>query len=92
MEQNLKEGEPNFEGSSMNMIPLHFGGRYYFLNKRINPFVSFMNGANSINQKINDIDSSNYVDNTIVSYVWQLGNRAYYRDNKKSEFRYKRKL
>ena len=73
MEQNLKEGEPNFEGSSMNMIPLHFGGRYYFLNKRINPFVSFMNGANIINQKVNNIDSNTFVDDTIVRYVWQLG-------------------
>ena len=42
--------------SSMNMIPLHSCYRYYFVNIRINPLVSCMNGLSIINQKINDID------------------------------------
>lgn len=41
---------------SQSMIPFHIGGRYYFTDfysgAKVNPYVSFMNGINLINEEV----------------------------------------
>jgi opacity protein-like surface antigen len=67
---SLKEGV-NYQDASSTVIPLHIGGRYYFIDDRIMPFVSFMNGINLVFENTNlEGEKKN---RTLVKYAWQVG-------------------
>lgn len=84
--QHLKDSGQQAAGSSMSIIPIHFGGRYYFMNDRVMPFVSFMNGINIIDQKVVGLVTANIEDYTIVRYVWQVGTGLKFGITKKFNF------
>lgn len=84
--QHLKDSGQQATGSSMYIIPIHFSGRYYFMNDRVMPFVSFMNGINIIDQKIVGQVTTNIEDKSIVRYVWQVGTGLKFGITKKFNF------
>lgn len=59
-----------FDGS-LNIIPFHIGGRYYFFNDQLMPFVQFMNGLSLIfqNMSLNGVKE----EKVIARYFWQIG-------------------
>ena len=70
---NLKDGVGN-ENASFGVLPLHIGGRYYFINNRFMPFVSFMNGLNIIFQNFNyGVENNIKTNETLVKYAFQVG-------------------
>ena len=66
----LRDGV-NYEGASSTVIPLHIGGRYYFNNATVMPFISFMNGLNLVFENT-DLEG-NQESRTLVKYAWEVG-------------------
>jgi hypothetical protein len=67
---NLKDGV-NYQDASSTIIPLEFGGRYYFVDHRFMPFVQFMNGLNLVFENTNLEGEKG--DKTLVKYAFQVG-------------------
>lgn len=67
---NLKESV-DYEDASSVVVPLHIGGRYYFIDDRFMPFFSFMNGLNLVFENTNL--EGEQEDKTLVRYAWQVG-------------------
>jgi len=67
---SLKDGV-DYEDASSVVIPLHIGGRYYFIDARFMPFVSFMNGLNLVFENTNLEGEKE--DRTLVKYAFQVG-------------------
>jgi hypothetical protein len=67
---NLRDGV-DYQDASSTVIPIHIGGRYYFIDDRFMPFVSFMNGLNLVfeNTNLEGIKE----DRTLVKYAWEVG-------------------
>lgn len=68
--KQLLRDNKNFAGS-LNLVPLHIGGRYYFNDDNILPFLQFMNGFNIIFENLNLLGEKS--DRTLVRYFWQIG-------------------
>lgn len=68
--KQLLRDNKNFDGS-LNLVPLHIGGRYYFNDDNILPFFQFMNGFNIIFENLNLLSEKS--DRTLVRYFWQIG-------------------
>jgi hypothetical protein len=66
----LKDGV-NYEDASSTILPVEVGGRYYFIDNRLMPFVQFMNGINLIFENTNLEGEKE--DKTLVKYAWQIG-------------------
>ncbi len=67
---SLKEGVDYADASSV-VVPLHIGGRYYFIDDRFMPFFSFMNGLNLVFENTNLEGVKE--DRTLVKYAWEVG-------------------
>lgn len=67
---SLKEGVDYTDASSV-VVPLHIGGRYYFIDDRFMPFFSFMNGLNLVFENTNLEGVKE--DKTLVKYAWEVG-------------------
>jgi len=67
---SLKEGVDYADASSV-VVPLHIGGRYYFIDDRFMPFVLFMNGVNIVSENTNLEGVKE--DRTLVKYAWEVG-------------------
>ena len=69
------------EVADFSVIPLLVGGRYFFIDDRFMPYISFMNGINIINQTVGfsvdeeeNIHFEEITDNArIVRYAFQVG-------------------
>jgi len=70
VKNNLREGVDYPDASSL-FIPLHIGGRYYFITTRLMPFVSFMNGVNLLFENT-DLEGDQK-SRTLVKYAWEVG-------------------
>jgi len=67
---NLRDGV-NYPDASSTIIPLHIGGRYYFIDDRFMPFFTFMNGLNIVFENTNLEGVKE--DRTLVKYAWEVG-------------------
>jgi opacity protein-like surface antigen len=67
---SLKDGV-NYDDASSTVLPIHIGGRYYFIDDRFMPFVSFMNGLNIVLENTNLEGVKE--DKTLVKYAWEVG-------------------
>lgn len=67
---SLKEGV-NYDDANSKVIPIHIGGRYYFIDERFMPFVSFMNGLNIVMENTNLEGIKE--EKTLVKYAWEVG-------------------
>jgi hypothetical protein len=67
---SLKDGV-NYNDATSNVIPIHIGGRYYFVDSRFMPFISFMNGLNLVLENTNL--EGDKADKTLVRYAWEVG-------------------
>ena len=67
---SLKEGV-NYDDATSKVIPIHIGGRYYFIDERFMPFVSFMNGLNIVMENTNLEGIKE--EKTLVKYAWEVG-------------------
>ena len=69
------------EVADFSVIPLLIGGRYFFIDDRFMPYITFMNGINIINQTVGfsvdeeeNIHFEEITDNArIVRYAFQVG-------------------
>ena len=76
----LKDGLEN-DAADLSVIPLLIGGRYFFIDARFMPYITFMNGINIISQTIGfHVDEEENIhfddesgDETLVRYAWQVG-------------------
>jgi opacity protein-like surface antigen len=68
---NKLKDDVTYQDASLTMIPIEIGGRYYFFDNRIMPFVQFMNGLNIVFENTNLEGESE--DKTMVKYAWQIG-------------------
>jgi hypothetical protein len=82
IQQNARENIDSGSFASLSIIPIHVGGRYYFMKDVFMPYVSFMNGLNVISQSdfkevnsgVNEDDSNpSKEDATIIRYAFQIG-------------------
>ena len=64
----------NLSDGSLSVIPVHIGGRYYFLTKGFRPFFQFMNGFNIVFESVNLIREKK--NRTLLRYIWQIGTGA----------------
>lgn len=62
--------EDQIEGS-LNVVPLHIGGRYNFTNTTVIPYFQFMNGFNLIFENVSLTGEK--MDRTLLRYFWQVG-------------------
>jgi opacity protein-like surface antigen len=60
-----------YPDAKLDVIPLHVGGRYYFLTDRVMPFAAFMTGMNVIFE--NTGLEGEKVDRTHAKFAWELG-------------------
>jgi len=60
-----------FSDASLTIIPIEIGGRYYFNDNMLMPFVQFMNGLNLVFENTNLKGESE--EKTMVKYAWQVG-------------------
>ena len=70
LSNSLKDGV-DYQDASSTIIPLEIGGRYYFIDNRLMPFVQFMNGINFVIENTNLEGEKD--DKTMVKYAWQIG-------------------
>lgn len=68
---NKLNDEITNEDAYLTMIPIEVGGRYYFIDHLIMPFVQFMTGLNLVFTN-GDIVGENEAEN-LVKYAWQVG-------------------
>ncbi len=81
IQQNARENIDSGSFENLNIIPIHVGGRYYFMKDVFMPYVSFMNGLNVISQSNfkegsssnSDDSESSKEDATIIRYAFQIG-------------------
>lgn len=66
----LRDGVP-YEGATSTVVPVHIGGRYYFTDATLMPFVSFMNGVNLVFENT-DLEGEQKT-RTLVKYAWEVG-------------------
>jgi len=66
----LRDGVP-YDGATSTVIPVHIGGRYYFTDATLMPFVSFMNGLNVVFENTNL--EGDQKSRTLVKYAWEVG-------------------
>ena len=69
---SLKDGV-DYEDASSVVVPLHIGGRYYFIDDIFMPFVSFMNGLNIVFENTTTTQEGVKEDRTLVKYAFQVG-------------------
>ncbi len=69
---SLKDGV-DYEDASSVVVPLHVGGRYYFIDDIFMPFVSFMNGLNIVFENTTTTQEGVKEDRTLVKYAFQVG-------------------
>jgi len=60
-----------FSDASLTIIPIEIGGRYYFNDNMLMPFVQFMNGLNLVFENTNL--KGEREEKTMVKYAWQVG-------------------
>jgi len=60
-----------FSDASLTIIPIEIGGRYYFNDNLLMPFVQFMNGLNIVFENTNL--KGEREEKTMVKYAWQVG-------------------
>jgi len=87
IDYKLQEGIDSQErlvDPSLYVIPLLIGGKYFFVDSRFMPYISFMNGINIVNQTVSieveeDADGNENIhidnttgDETLVRYAWQV--------------------
>jgi len=60
-----------FSDASLTIIPIEIGGRYYFNDNMLMPFVQFMNGLNLVFENTNL--KGEWEEKTMVKYAWQVG-------------------
>lgn len=65
--------EDTTQNYSSSVIPVHIGGRYYFTNTRLKPYISFMNGINIINEDIPPNSTLDTAKGVRVRYAFQVG-------------------
>ncbi|HLT24752.1 MAG TPA: hypothetical protein VK004_06470 [Ignavibacteria bacterium] len=58
---------------SSDVFPIHVGGRYYFTNTSIKPYISFMNGINIISEEIPPNTVLDTASGIRVRYAFQVG-------------------
>jgi opacity protein-like surface antigen len=68
---NKLKDDVNFEDANMTMIPVELGGRYYFNDNILMPFVQFMTGLNLVFESENLVGENE--NTTLVKYTWQVG-------------------
>lgn len=56
---------------SLSVLPIQIGGRYYFTNDRVMPYIQFMNGFNIVFENMNLTGVKE--DRTLLRYFWQIG-------------------
>ena len=60
-----------YPDAKLDVIPLHVGGRYYFLTDRVMPFAAFMTGMNVIFENTG-LDGEQ-VERTHAKFAWEFG-------------------
>ncbi len=68
---NSLKGGVDFQDAASTIIPLEFGGRYYFTDSRLMPFIQFINGFNILFENVNLEGEKE--DKTLFKYSWQIG-------------------
>lgn len=59
---------------SLNVVPLHIGGRYNFTKTAFIPYFQFMNGFNVVFENVSLTGEKK--DRTLLRYFWQVGTGA----------------
>ncbi len=70
--------EDSAQNYSSSVIPIHVGGRYYFTNTKLKPYISFMNGINIINEEIPPNTLLDTASGMRVRYAFQVGTGVKY--------------